>query len=207
MDERRSFFLLVRPAALLVVLIGAAGVAYFFVLPDFFSARAKPSALEAAVVRRIRRLAIPKGTRERENPMVLSAGVLAEGRAHFADHCAGCHGNDGRGKTDVGSNFYPPVPDMTSPDIQSLSDGELYYAIRNGVRFSGMPAWGSDSAEDDRSNWILVHFIRHLPNITKAELREMKRLNPKSPEELEEDAEAERFLKEGGSTKPSGHHH
>ena len=90
---------------------------------------------------------------------------------------------------------------------EAHSPTQLYYAARNGVRFSGMPAWGSDSAEDDWANWKLVHFIRHLPKITKAELREMKRLNPKSPEELEEDAEAEKFLKEGGSTKPSDHHH
>ena len=194
-------------AVLVVAAVAVAAGAYFIVLPDFFSARAKPNRVEAAVVRRLRRMAIPREMCTRENPIGLTTEVLAEGRAHFADHCAVCHGNDGRGKTEMGSNFYPPVPDMTLPDIQSLSDGELYYAIRNGVRFSGMPAWGSDSAEDDWSNWKLVHFIRHLPKITKAELREMKRLNPKSPEELEEDAEAEKFLKQGGSTKPSDHHH
>jgi hypothetical protein len=105
----------------------------------------------------------------------------------------------------MGPNFYPPVPDMTSPEIQSLSDGELYYAIRNGVRFTGMPAWGSDSAEDEWSNWKLVHFIRRLPKITKQELQAMKRLNPKTPEEFEEEAEIERFLSEGEQPKSPAH--
>lgn len=190
----------------LLVVVLVACVAYFLVLPNFFSARAKPSALEAAVARRIRRLAIPSEIRDRGNPIGLSAEVLADGRAHFADHCASCHGNDGRGQTEMGPNFYPPAPDMTSSEIQSLSDGELYYAIRNGVRFTGMPAWGSDSAEDDWSSWKLVHFIRHLPKITKEELKEMKRLNPKSPEELEEDRRIEKFLAEGDEAPKQGRH-
>lgn len=194
---------------LVVVLSIAAvlAVGYFVALPDFFSARVEPSALEETAVRRIRRLAIPKAIRERENPLGLSTAVLAEGRAHFADHCAVCHGNDGRGKTEMGPNFYPPVPDMTSETIQSLSDGELYYAIRNGVRFSGMPAWGSADADDDWSNWQLIHFIRHLPEVTPAELEEMERLNPKSPEERDEEAEAEKFLGEGEPGKAEGHQH
>lgn len=154
--------------------------AYFFLLPEFFSARAKPGAIEEAVVRRLRKMAIPRDIRERENPIGLSNEVLAEGRAHFADHCAVCHGNDGRGETTMGPNFYPPVPDMTSPEIQSLRDGEMYYAIRNGVRFTGMPAWGSDHAEDEFSDWKLVHFIRHLPKITDEELREMEEMNPET---------------------------
>jgi mono/diheme cytochrome c family protein len=79
----------------LVALVATAGVAYVFVLPDFFSARAKPTTLEAAAVRRIRRLAIPRAVRIRANPIGLSTEVLADGRAHFADHCAVCHGNDG----------------------------------------------------------------------------------------------------------------
>ena len=122
-------------------------------------------------------MAIPRAVRERKNPIGLSSEVLKEGRAHFADHCAVCHGNDGRGQTDMGPNFYPPVPDMTSPEIQSLSDGEIYYAIRNGVRFSGMPAWGTEHGEEDWSDWKLVHFIRHLPKISKDELREMEGMN------------------------------
>ena len=187
-------------------LIGAAG-AYFFFLPDFFSARRKPNPIEEIIVRRLRRLAIPREIRTRGNPIGLTAEVLAEGRDHFADHCASCHGNDGRGETEMGQNFYPPVPDMTSSVIQSLSDGEIYYAIRNGVRLSGMPAWGSHGDEDDWANWKLVLFIRHLPNLSKAELDEMKKLNPKSPEELEEDSEGEQFLKGGEATERSDRHH
>jgi hypothetical protein len=63
-----------------------------------------------------------------------------------------------------------------------------------------MPSWGSDNPDDDWATWQLVLFIRHLPKITKAELREMKAINPKSRSELEEEEETKKFLREG-------HHH
>jgi mono/diheme cytochrome c family protein len=189
-----------------VVLVAAAATvtAYALVLPDFFSARAKPGRIEEAAIRRLRRVAISRENRARENPIGLSTEVVAEGRAHFADHCAVCHGNDGRGKTEMGPNFYPPVPDIASPAIQSLSDGEIYYAIQNGIRFSGMPAWDAEAAEDEWSHWKVVHFIRHLPNITPTELRKMERYNPKAPSALEEDGEAAKPSREDEDTKP--HH-
>ena len=170
-----------KAAVLLAAAFGCFAAAYFFILPDFFSARAKPSAMEARAVRSLRNAAIPRAARERKNPIGMSSAVLAEGRAHFDDHCAICHGADGRGRTEMGPNFYPPVPDMTSDEIQSLSDGEIFYAIRNGVRFSGMPAWGAEHGDDDWADWKLVHFIRHLPNLTREEIDGAKHAEPPQP--------------------------
>jgi hypothetical protein len=99
---------------------------------------------------------------------------------------------------------------MRKPDTQSLSDGELFYIIENGVRLTGMPAWGTGTPEGAEASWALVHFIRHLPDLTEAELEQMKAMNPKSADQWREEEEARRFL-EGGepSPKPSsgGHKH
>jgi mono/diheme cytochrome c family protein len=156
-------------------------------------------------------MASPDGARQLRNPVPANGEALARARAHFADHCAVCHGNDGKGKTTIGQNLYPKAPDMSGRETQSLSDGELFYTIKNGVRLSGMPAWGADTPEDDRVSWELVRFIRHLPSISPLELVEMRALNPKSREELEEE-EAERRFLEGGATPQSsapstGRHH
>jgi mono/diheme cytochrome c family protein len=75
--------------------------------------------------------------------------VLAEARAHFADHCAICHSNNGSGNTQIGQNLYPKAPDMRLPQTQNLSDGEIYYTIHNGIRLTGMPAWGTEVKDDD----------------------------------------------------------
>lgn len=198
-----------RTASKLLVILAAAAVAIGvgLLLPGFFSARKQPARFEAYVVGRMRRWAVPSRIRDLQNPVGLDPEALADGRDHFADHCATCHGNDGRGRTDMGPNFYPPVPDLTVPETQSLSDGELFYVIKNGIRFSGMPAWGSESPEDDRASWKLVHFIRHLPEVTGKELQEMRKMNPRSPEDVGEEHEDERFLEGGEGTESHGHSH
>ena len=127
------------------------------------------------------------------NPVSFSPTVWAESRAHFADHCATCHANDGGGQTEIGQRLYPRAPDMRLRETQELSDGELYWIIENGVRLTGMPAWGPGGG-GDLDTWKLVHFIRRLKELTPEQLAEMKALNPRSPEEIREELEDQRFL-------------
>ncbi|MEO8218669.1 MAG: c-type cytochrome, partial [Acidobacteriota bacterium] len=150
----------------------------------------------------MREYSVPASLRNAKNPIQPGPEVLAEARAHFADHCAACHGNDGKGKTEMGPHFYPRVPDMTLPDTQKQTDGELFATIENGIRMTGMPGWGNGTASSARGSWTLVHFIRHLPSISPEELAEMKTLNPRSPDELAEATEEEQFLK-GGNVPPA----
>jgi mono/diheme cytochrome c family protein len=173
-----------------------------------FSAREQPTAAEAWAARIARSAAIPTGARIAVNPVPNTPQTLAEARAHWADHCAICHANDGSGDTIMGRRTYPPAPDMRLPATQGLSDGELFYIIENGVRLTAMPAWGGGSAHDEQESWKLAHFIHHLLQLTDEEKAEMKKLNPKSPDELREEQEEEDFLKGDDShEKPISHHH
>jgi len=158
-----------------------------------FSARQEPTRIEAVVARNMRGLAIPSAAKNLKNPVPLTDDLLRDARHHFADHCAVCHANDGSGKTEVGQNLYPKAPDMRQTGTQSLTDGELYFIIHNGIRLSGMPAWGAAS-DHDHDSWALVHFIRHLPNLSADNLKDMQKYNPQSPAELEEQREEEEFL-------------
>jgi len=117
-----------------IALIAVAGAAacVALVLQHGFSAREQPTAIEAFVARRLRRLAIPQSARGAPNPIPATPEVLADARAHFADHCAICHANDGSGDTEIGKGLYPKAPDMREPNTQSLSDGELFYIIHIG---------------------------------------------------------------------------
>jgi mono/diheme cytochrome c family protein len=193
-------------AAIGVLAVGAAG----WLAASGVSARPEPSALEARLARAVRHLLIPRASRTATNPVPASPAVLASARAHFADHCASCHGNDGRGDTELGRGLYPRAPDMTLPATQELSDGELYWIIENGVRLTGMPAWGDPGAEGGEESWELVQFIRRLPELTAEEIAEMERHNPVSRAELEEEEEIRRFLagEEGEEAEaPEPHRH
>jgi hypothetical protein len=166
-----------------------------------FSARGEPTSIERVTARLVRRWAVPPRGRQLRNPVPFTGEVWADARAHFADHCATCHANDGSGQTEIGRNLYPKSPDMRSADTQDLADGELYYIIENGVRLTGMPAWGS-GGDDDADTWKLVHFIRHLRELTPEQVKEMESLNPKSPAERQEEQEDEEFLKSGDVPPP-----
>ncbi len=171
------------------------------------SARPEPSAIEGAVARTVRRWAIPAAARAARNPLPADARALAQGRAHFADHCASCHANDGSGRTELGRGLYPRPPDLRARGTQELTDGELFHVIENGIRLTGMPAWGGAGKPEE--SWKLVHFIRHLPRLTEEERHEMERLNPRSAEEWRELQEDEEFLRGGAPPAPAaeGHHH
>ncbi len=174
-----------------------------------FSAREQPPAVERWLANWARRSSMPAEVRALRNPVANAVETLAEARAHWADHCAACHANDGSGDTLLGKNSYPPAPDMRLPETQQKTDGELFYIIENGVRRTGMPAWGGPG-HDAQDSWKLVQFIRHLPNLTTEEKIEMEKLNPKSPKELREELEQERFLRgedTPGEQSHEAHHH
>jgi mono/diheme cytochrome c family protein len=181
-------------AGLIVVLLLGAGLWISGLVPHCCGARQTPSKAEAALARRLRSWSLPSGASEHRNPVKHSPEVLQESARHFADHCASCHGNDGGGNTEIGRNLYPPAPDMREAATQQLSDGELYYIIHNGVRWTGMPAWGEPGNDNDQDSWKLVLFIRHLSNLTADELREMERFNPKSDADRKEEKEEQEFL-------------
>lgn len=188
------------------LLIGA--IAIGSMVRSGLSAHDEPTRIEAAVARTVRQWAVSTELRDAKNPVPLTPQLLVEARAHFADHCAGCHGNDGQGESGMGKQMYPKTPDMTLAATQSLSDGELFSIIENGVRLTGMPGFGSGTAESAYGSWSLVHFIRHLPKLTSEEMAEMQKLNPKSPDEWQQMQAEEAFLAgEDEAPAPAAAHH
>ena len=188
---------------LIIVLLLGAGLWVSGLIPHCCGARQAPSRTEAALSRGLRSLSVPSNAKQSKNPFTSSPELLQESARHFADHCASCHGNDGGGNTEVGRNLYPPAPDMRLADTQQLSDGELYYIIHNGIRWTGMPAWGEPGNSNDQDSWKLALFIRHLPNLTAGELHETERFNPKSDADREEEKEEQEFLNGGPAGDPA----
>ena len=90
---------------------------------------------------------------------------------------------------------------MRLAQTQQLTDGELYWIVENGIRFTGMPGWSTGDREGEEASWRLVHFIRYLPKLTPADLERMEALNPRSPEEIRQEIAEEEFLS-GGDAKP-----
>jgi mono/diheme cytochrome c family protein len=179
--------------ALVILLLAGAIGAFVILVNRGYSARTEPGRFEEFVALQLRTLATPREVRRRENPVPDTEEYFREAMRHFAEQCAVCHGNDGRANTTYGRNMYPRVPDMRLERTQGLTDGELFYIIENGVRFTGMPAFGIDQ-DEGHETWKLVHFIRRLPTLSDEIILEMEEMSPRTPEEFRREEEIRRFL-------------
>jgi predicted CXXCH cytochrome family protein len=163
MSSRRIVTLLAVLALLAAALYGVR------LLWHGLSTADEPTYLETVAARTTRHLAIPHQARAEKNPLTSTPDVLKEASDDYQAKCAVCHGVDGSGMTAVGRNLYPKVPDLRAPLTQDLTDGEIRYIIRNGVRLTGMPGWAHPHDEQSDDSWKLVLFIRSLGGLTPAE--------------------------------------
>lgn len=186
--RRRGIWILIGVAAagaVAAVLMRGAGV----------SARRAPSDLEARVAGAAWRFLVPAASRDMANPITFTEETFGQAATHWADHCAVCHDADGSGRTAVGRGMFPPAPDMRRPETQALTDGELFYAIEEGIPWTGMPAWHTGSEDGARQSWELVHLIRRLPALTPEQVSAIEGQMPQSPAQLRRQAEIDAFLK------------
>ncbi len=165
-------FLTVIVTIIVFVAVVAIG-SYVYLKTHVLSARAKPSGIEATLAGLALEISTPAKYRTLSNPVPATPDTISEGMHHYAHMCAVCHGNDGAGQTETAQGLYPPVPDLRSKDTQSMADGEIYNVIKNGIPFSGMPAWN----EEEPNYWKIVNFVRHLPSMTKAEVEQVTKMS------------------------------
>jgi len=147
--------------AIAIVLAAGAVIVYRAVVPGLSSARREPPAIEAAIATWLLRASVPPIDRTRVNPLANDAAAIAAGQTLFREKCEICHAYDGSGKTEIGAGEYPRPPALRSLNVVALTDGEMFYHIRNGIRNTGMPAWSMP----DEQLWQLVAYLRHLPNV------------------------------------------
>ena len=137
-----------------------------------WSAGAEPSALESRIADWVRERWIAIHATGQTNPLTPTPQVLAGGREEFKEHCAVCHGLDGSGRNGFHADFYPPIPRLTD-ETQEMSDSEIFFVVARGVALSGMPAFGAHHSADEM--WKMVLWMRHLPNLSAAERKEIER--------------------------------
>jgi len=126
-----------------------------------------PGALEKRLAGIALDRAVAKRAPDRKNPVAASPETLARGMAHYREMCVTCHGAPGVDASEIGEGLNPPPPDLTLARVQARSDGELHWIVANGIRMTGMPAFGPTHKEEEI--WKIVAFLRHLPELSKEE--------------------------------------
>jgi mono/diheme cytochrome c family protein len=138
------------------------------------SARAQPPAAEVIVATWLLHLSVPTAAKLPANPLGGDPAEVSAGRDLYREKCELCHAYDGSGKTNVGAGMYPRPPALRTT-IADLSDGEVFYHIRNGIRNTAMPAWrppvGAVSDEVTPPDLMLNIPLRGLHKIVAADAR------------------------------------
>jgi mono/diheme cytochrome c family protein len=154
-----------------IVLVVAVSLAVVLTGAFNTSAAIPPGNLEKAIAglalnRSIARRA-PKASNPLSGPDVVRAGL-----AYYRERCVSCHGAPGVDASEAGEGLNPPAPDLTLERVQRRTDGEIFWIVQQGVRMTGMPAFGP--TRKDQEIWKIVAFLRHLPQITKDEQAALK---------------------------------
>lgn len=155
----RRFFLTLIVLILLLALGG-----WILLQRMDISAMDQPSRTETFLAMHAKHYLLAREARQQLPPQpAATADGIEEGHTTYGSSCAGCHGYDGRTPTPLGKSLYPQAPSLASPGPQSYTDGELFVAIRGGIRLSGMPAFGNSHSGEEI--WELVQYIRTLPKL------------------------------------------
>lgn len=108
-----------------------------------------------------------------QSPSLLDAKRISRGFEHFHTTCRLCHGAPDFRSLEFASGMNPRPPNLQRIQVQKETDGELYWIIKNGIRMTGMPAFGP--THNDEQLWEIIAFLRQLPDMTREDYSSMVR--------------------------------
>ena len=155
-----------------ILLIAAGAAAIVFTGSFNTSAEDPPSKMERRLAEFALNKSVARRAPNRKNPLPATPETLRGGLAHFRENCVICHGAPGVDPGEIGQGLNPGAPDLTLPRVQARTDGQLYWLVDEGIRMTGMPAFGPTHGENEL--WQVVAFLRHLPEITEEEKAQLK---------------------------------
>jgi len=95
-------------------------------------------------------------------PDLSDVALIRAGINDFDAMCIDCHGAPGIKPDALGQGLNPPAPDLVDA-ASHMSSAELFWVTKNGIKMTGMPAWGA--SHDDDSLWRIVAFMTTLPDL------------------------------------------
>lgn len=107
-----------------------------------------------------------------EVPPLDHPALVFKGLGHYAGGCAPCHGEPGRPPGPIASHLLPEPPYLPD-EIRRWSAGQLFWIVRNGLKYTGMPAWPGAGRDDEV--WAVVAGLLRLPELSEADYRRLSR--------------------------------
>ena len=148
---------------ILVLAIGGAGLALLGFIPT--NANTTPLKMERQIAMSALDASMERHAPRVNNPVPPTDENLIEGIKTYTMNCAGCHGGLDRKPVELGRSFYPPAPNLI---LDPLDDPEwhVFYVIRTGVRYTGMPSWEKNLSATDL--WKVTAFLTRVEKLPPA---------------------------------------
>lgn len=105
-------------------------------------------------------------------PSLSDPEMIQEGFEHYHEMCTGCHLAPGMESSEIREGLNPQPP-ILAKVVPNSNPARLFWVIKNGVKMSGMPAWGT--SHSDQMIWAMVAFLERLPTLTPAEYQSMEK--------------------------------
>ncbi len=105
-------------------------------------------------------------------PSLEDPAMITEGFSHYREMCVACHLAPGVDSTELHKGLMPEPPDLKDA-AEEWKPAELFWVIKNGVKMTGMPAWGPTHSDDKL--WAIVAFVKKLPHMTAEQYQELDR--------------------------------
>lgn len=156
-------FLLGVIVTLLILILGGLG----FAMLGFFPTAANVPAphLETRIASGALDASMERHAPHVTNPLAPTDQNLEDGMKLYTMNCAVCHGSLDRKPSTLANSFYPPPPNLIS-DPPDDPEWHIFYAIRTGIRYTGMPAWDKTLTEQDI--WKITMLLSHMDKLPPA---------------------------------------
>ena len=132
------------------------------------SATAQPPAWEAKLAQRWLTASVARSAPRASNPIAATDANLLEGMKLYKNGCDGCHGQATQTSSWGTTCFYPRVPQFAQAH-PLLSEAELFWVVKNGIKMTGMPSFGANLS--DPQIWLIVSFLKKYPNVSDADYK------------------------------------
>lgn len=167
----------------LILFLLLAGVAGIFVYSGVYNVGADVphSWIVNGVLEQVRSRSVATQARNISVPRDLNdPGRVSTGSGLYGKMCTGCHLGPGVERSEMSQGLYPPAPELTRGD--ALSPAEQFWAIKHGIKFTAMPAWGK--THPDELIWDMVAFVRKLPTLSTARYKALVASAPEDHEQI-----------------------
>jgi mono/diheme cytochrome c family protein len=187
------------------VLVGLAIAGFVFATGRFNVAATAPPDFADKLAPWVLDKSIERGAKSVTDPVSKDPNAVALGLTHYRENCLPCHEVPGVEAAEFHEGMNPSPPDMDAEGVQHQSDAELFWVIKNGIRMTGMPAFGVNHKDEEIRH--IVAFVRHVTQLTNAERQALKSGAPEAGEEAHRHGTESPAASPAPAASASPHHH